>query len=114
MNSLEEVTVYEVVTEYRPMPDVGRLIHNSPHIFIQLCDGEIINAESGERIVNIDLIQFIVNNGLEEQSRLDIESIFPSQISPRSLHIDSDYVAPKNTAVNIISQYLPMHSRINE
>ena len=90
MNSVEEVTVYEVVTEYRPRPDVGQLIHNYSHIFIQLCDGEIINAES---IIDIDLTQFITNNGLEKQSRLDTESIPPSQISPRSLHIDIDDVA---------------------
>ena len=49
MNSMtpEEVTVYEV-TEYRPRPDVGHLLQKYPHIFIQLCDGEVIDAESGE------------------------------------------------------------------
>ena len=71
--SVEEVTIYEVVTEYRPRPDVGQLIQKYPHIFIQLCDGEVIDAESGEQIVNIDLTQFITNNGLEKQSRLDTE-----------------------------------------
>ena len=89
VNSVEEITVYEVVTEYRPMPYVGQIIRNYPHIFTTLCDGEIINAESGERIIG--LTQFIVNNGLEEPPRLDTESI-KSQISPRSLRIDSDYV----------------------
>ena len=43
----EEVTVYEV-TEYRLRPDVGQLLQQYPHIFIQLCDREVIDAESGE------------------------------------------------------------------
>ena len=30
MNSVEEVTVYEVVTEYRPSPDVNRLLQHYP------------------------------------------------------------------------------------
>ena len=46
--SVEEVTIYEVVTEYRPRPDVGQLLQQYPHIFIQLCDREVIDAESGE------------------------------------------------------------------
>ena len=52
LNSMtpEEVTVYEV-TEYRPGPNVGQFLQQYPHIFVQLCDGEIIDAESGERIV---------------------------------------------------------------
>ena len=93
IHSVEEVTVYEVVTEHRPRSDVGQLLQHYPHIFIQLCDGEIIDAESCERIVEIDLTQFIANNGLEERPILDTDSILPSQISPRSLHIDSDYIA---------------------
>ena len=93
LNSVEEVTVYEVVTEYRQMPDVGQLLQHYPHIFVQLCDGDIIDVESGERIVNIDLTQFIANNGLEERPLLDTGSILPSQVSPRLLHIGSGYTA---------------------
>ena len=86
------MTVYEVVTEYRPGPDVGQLLQHYPHIFVQLCDGDIIDAESGERIVNIYLTQFIVNNGLEERILLDTDSILPSQVSPRALLIDEEYL----------------------
>ena len=89
--SVEEVTIYEV-TEYRPRPDVGQLLQHYPHVFVQLCDGDIIDAESGERIVNIDLAQFIANNGLEERPVLDTDSMLTSQSSPRSLHIDSDCI----------------------
>ena len=90
--SVEEVTIYEVVTEYRPRPDVGQLLQQYPHIFIQLCDGEIIDAESGERIINIDLTQFIANTELEERPMMDTDPILTDQMSPGSLHIDSDYI----------------------
>ena len=40
MNSVEEITVYEVVTEYRAMQDVGQIIRNYPHILITPCDGK--------------------------------------------------------------------------
>ena len=92
MTSVEEVTVYEI-TEYRQRVNVGQLLQHYPHIFVQLCDGEIIDAESGERIVDIDLTQFIVNNGLGERIPPDTDSILPSQVSPRSLQIDEEYLA---------------------
>ena len=112
MNSVEEVTLYEVVTEYRSRPDVGQLLQQYPHIFVQLCDGEIIDAESGERIVNIDITQFIANNGLEERPLLDTDSILPSQISPRSLHIDSDYIDSKKQPRGMDSQQNEISTKI--
>ena len=77
--SVEEVTIYEVVTEYRPRPDVGQLLQQYLHIFIQLCDGEIIDAESGERKINID---FIANTELEERPIIDTDPILTDQMSP--------------------------------
>ena len=100
--TIEEVTIYEV-TEYRPRPDVGHLLQQYPHIFLQLCDGEIIDAESGEHIVNMDLAQFIENNGLEEQSLLEVDSRLPSQISPPVLIIDEGYVIPTQPPQEISS-----------
>ena len=44
-NSVEEVVVYEVIAEYQAQPDVGRLLKHYPHIFVQLCDGNIIDAD---------------------------------------------------------------------
>ena len=43
--------------------------------------------------MNIDLTQFIVNNGLEQRPILGADSMLTGQSSPRSLHIDSDYIA---------------------
>ena len=47
--SLEDLTVYEVVTEYQSVPPISTT--NYPHIFLQLRDGQIINVENGEIVI---------------------------------------------------------------
>ena len=41
-----EMVAYEVVSEHHGAPNTSEALHKYPHIFIKLCDGEIINADS--------------------------------------------------------------------
>ena len=86
-DSLEEITVYEVVTEYQTTSTAT--LANYPHIFLQLHEGQIINVESGE--VVISLSQFLAPNETNEPSEIEIYSTNSSQLSPRPLKIDSDH-----------------------
>ena len=45
------------------VPSADEVLHHYPHMVIKLCDGEIINAESGESIM--DLSQFVVAHSLD-------------------------------------------------
>ena len=64
VNPLDDMVVYEVVSEHRQASNPTQAINSYPHIFIKLCDGEIINAENGERIINLS--QFMTANGINE------------------------------------------------
>ena len=55
--SLEGITVYEVVTEYENIPLVTNADY--PHILLQLRDGHIINIANGEVFINLS--QFTVS-----------------------------------------------------
>ena len=85
---LENLTVYEVVTEYQGDPPISAT--NYPHIFLQLRDGQIINVENGEIIISLS--QFVATDESAEPLGSDTTSIFSSQTSPRPLNIDSDYM----------------------
>ena len=84
---LEDIIVYEVVTEYQATPPVPAA--NYPHIFLQLCNGQIINVESGEVIISLS--QFIAPNEASEPVAIENNSTISSQLSPRPLQIDSEY-----------------------
>ena len=76
--SLEDITVYEVVTEYQSTPPISTA--NYPHLFLQLRDGQMINVENGE--VVISLSQFVATNESAEPPVSDTTSILSSQASP--------------------------------
>ena len=78
--SLEDITVYEVVTEYQSAPPISTAKY--PHIFLQLRDGQIINVENGEVIINLS--QFVANEPAEPPVS-NIDSTLSSQDSPRPL-----------------------------
>ena len=59
------------------------------YIFIELCDREIINADSGEKIINLS--QFMVAHNLDMMDTT--ESYQQSQLS-QQLVIDGDYFMP--------------------
>ena len=56
--SLEDLTVYEIVTEYRDNSIIPT--NNYQRIFLQLQYGQIINATNGEVVINLS--QFVVRN----------------------------------------------------
>ena len=58
-----EIEVYEVISGHHDATNTSEVLHKYPHIFIKLCDGEIINADSGESITNLS--QFMVANNLD-------------------------------------------------
>ena len=87
-DSLEDITVYEVVTEYPSAPQISTA--NYPHIFLQLRNGKIINVENGEIIINLS--QFVATNESAEPPVSDTTSMLSSQASPRPLHIDNEYI----------------------
>ena len=96
--SLEDLTVYEVVTEYRA--DQPTSMTTYPRVFLQLQDGQIINAESGEIVISLSQFvatdeptELIANNNnpvINEFIASNNNSIATSQTSPRPLQIDSD------------------------
>ena len=86
--SLEDLTIYEVVTDYQGAPPISTT--NYPHIFLQLLDGQIINVENGEIIISLS--QFVATDESAEPLVSDTTSIFSSQTSPRLLYIDSEYM----------------------
>ena len=77
VNSSDEMVVYEVVSEYQEQPTLTLAVVNAvntyPHIFIKLCDGEIINAENGERILNLS--QFMAINELHEADHTEEDPV---------------------------------------
>ena len=92
------MVVYEVVSEYQGVPNTTKVLNNYPHIFIKLCNGEIINAESGERIIKLS--QFMVANNLNVMDTTEADP--QSQLS-QHLVIDSDYFMsnPETTTNNL-------------
>ena len=86
--SLEDLTVYEVVAEYRENPPTSTT--NYPRVFYQLQDGQIINAESCEIIISLS--QFVAPKESAELFEGDTTSIISSQTSPRPLQIDIEYM----------------------
>ena len=66
-DSSEDITVYEVVTEYQATSTVPAT--NYPRIFLQLCEGQIINVESGE--VVISLSQFVAPSEASEPGEIE-------------------------------------------
>ena len=52
------------ISEHRAPPNRIELLHKYPHLVLKLCDGEIIDAESGESIANLS--QFLAANNLSE------------------------------------------------
>ena len=83
------MVVYEVVSECQGVQNPTQALNNYQHIFIKKCDGEIINAENGERIINLS--QFMKFNELNEIQPNTTEPDPRSQLSPK-LVIDSDCV----------------------
>ena len=83
----DEMVVYEVVLEYQGVPNPIQVLNDYPHIFIKLCDGEIINAESGEMILNLS--QFMVDNKSNEKNASASNTSMPLS---SQLIIDSDNV----------------------
>ena len=75
------------MSEYREVPNKNEVLHHYPHIAIKLCDGEIINAESGERIINLS--QFMVTHNLDVMDPIELDH--QSQLS-QQLVIDSNYL----------------------
>ena len=86
--SLKDITVYEVVTEHQATPKVLSTYY--PHIFLQLCDGQIINAENSETINNSS--QFLNTIELREPFEIETTPTLLSQKSPRLIQIVGDYV----------------------
>ena len=86
--SLEDLTVYEVFTEYRESQPTSTTDY--PRVFLQLQDGQIINAESGEIIISLS--QFLATHESSELIASNNSSIIASQTSPRPLQIDSEFM----------------------
>ena len=86
--SLEDITVFEVVTNFQATPKIPA--SNYPHIFLQLFEGQIIYAENGEVIINLS--QFLAPNEGREPAEIETNSNLSSQLSPRPLQIDSEYI----------------------
>ena len=83
----EEIEEYEMVSDDRGEPRTSEVLHQYPHIIIKLCDGEIINAVRGEKIINIS--QFMVDHEVNENVTSVINSSF--SLSPR-LIINNVYI----------------------
>ena len=89
-DSPEDLTVYEVITEYQGAPSTSNT--NYPHIFLQLREGQIINVETGEIIINLS--QFIAVEEPTEPREGDTTSVFSSQTSPRSFIVYPHSLSP--------------------
>ena len=76
----DDMVVYEKVSSQQETPNHAQVVNDYPH-------GEIINAESGENIINFS--QFMVDHELNEKSTAVTNTSF--SLSPR-LIINSDYV----------------------
>ena len=72
--------------EQQAQPTATAVLNKYPHLVLKLCDGEIINADSGERIANLS--QFLAANNLPEPARSDSDPRSP--LSPQIL-INNDY-----------------------
>ena len=87
-----EETEEQVISMLQGMTTAIGVINQYPHIIVKLCDGDIINAESGESIVNLS--QFIAANNLSESTV--IQSDPRSQLSPQIL-MDGEYAVLTQT-----------------
>ena len=109
-NEPEDLTVYEVVTEYQGVPPTYNT--NYPRIFLQLREGQIINVETGEIMINLS--QFVAVERPNEPCEGDIISIVSSQTSPRPLFIDSEFTStqePHEISVNEETKQLSILSQ---
>ena len=98
IDELESIMIYQVVTEFQVISSQIPSINDCPHIFIKLCDGDIIEAQNGERIT--DISQFIMANKIEEQMEMEID---PScQLGPTPAIVDQ--FSPTPTSVYQSSQ----------
>ena len=79
-------TYNTVRAEQQARPIATEVLNKYPHLVLKLCDGEIINADSGERIANLS--QFLAANNLPEPARSDSDPRSP--LSPQLL-INNDY-----------------------
>ena len=59
------------VPNSQSIPSTDEVLNHYPHIVIKLCDGEIINAESGERIINLS--QFMVAHNLDVINPMELD-----------------------------------------
>ena len=96
----DEMFIYEVVTESQDVTNPMLAVNNYPHI-LKLCDGQIIHAESGERIINISY--FITTNVLGE---LESPGTDTASLLSTRLQIDSDYVMSTQVDINPSYQLL--------
>ena len=106
----EDLTVYEVVTEYQGVPSTSNADY--PRIFLQLREGQIINVETGEIMINLS--QFVAVDEPTEPCEGDIISTVSSQTSPRPLFIDSEFTStqePHEISVNEETKQLSILSQ---
>ena len=96
--SLEDLTVYEVIMEYQASQPTSTT--NYPRVFLQLQDGQIIDAESGEIIISLS--QFVATSESAGLIASNNSSIATSQPSPRPLQIDSEFTT--STQEDIVQQ----------
>ena len=87
VNTSDDKANREVRPEDQKIPSTDEVIHHYPHMIVKLCDGEIINAESGARIINLS--QFMVSHNLDVISPIELDH--QSQQS-QHLVINEDYL----------------------
>ena len=116
----DDMVVHEITSVYQEVSKLTQILYKYPNIIIKLCDGEIINADSGESILSLS--QFMVDNELNEKSTVASNPSFPP--SPQ-LIVDSEYSTPTqgqnlNQHLLIGSEYLviipeiPSSQQINQ
>ena len=74
--------------EQPAQPTTAEVLNKYPHLVLKLCDGEIVNADNGERIANLS--QFLAANNFPEPARSD--SDLRSPLSPLLLFNSDDEV----------------------
>ena len=94
-----EETVEQEMLMLEKTPTAIEVMNQYLHLIVKLCDGEIINAESGERIASLS--QFIAANNLGEPAVIESDS--KSQLSPQ-LRIDNEYAVLTQEDFNDTSQ----------
>ena len=75
--------------EQPAQPTTEEVLNKYPHLVVKLCDGEIVNANNGERIANLS--QFLAANNLPEPARSESDPRSP--LSPLLL-FNSDEEVP--------------------